>query len=149
MDGHTQTTAGSAAGIALRLSDKMVQEIIKHAREGAPEEVVGVLAGANGRAIKLYRATNVAENRRQRYLMDPKEQLRIMREIERRGWEMVGIYHSHPSSAPRPSETDVKLAGYPGAVYLIVSLQDKDNPELRAFHIEEQVIREAELAVEK
>ncbi len=126
----------------------MLKDIVEHAQNGAPDEVVGILAGTGGRVLKLYRATNVAENPRQRYLMDPDEQIKIMKEIERRGWELMGIYHSHPSTEARPSPTDIRLAGYPDAAYLIVSLQDKDNPVLRAFRIEDQTITEEELSVE-
>ncbi|MCL5027213.1 MAG: M67 family metallopeptidase [Chloroflexi bacterium] len=133
----------------MRLRETMVNEIIAHAQQGAPEEVVGILAGSNGRVEKLYRATNVAKNPRQQYLMDSREQLRIMREIESHGWDMVGIYHSHPESPARPSQTDIKLAGYPDAVYVIVSLKDRQKPVMRAFHIEDNNIREEELAVEK
>lgn len=131
------------------LREKLVNEIVAHAQEGAPAEVVGILAGGHSRAEKLFRATNVAENPTERYLMDSREQLRIMREIESRGWDLVGIYHSHPHSPARPSQTDVQLAGYPEAIYIIVSLKDKQKPVVRGFRIEDSKIREEELVVEK
>jgi proteasome lid subunit RPN8/RPN11 len=58
-----------------------------------------------------------------------------MLEIERQGWELLGIYHSHPHTQAYPSPTDVALAFYPDALYFIVSLADPDQPAVRAFRI--------------
>jgi proteasome lid subunit RPN8/RPN11 len=69
------------------------------------------------------------------YVMDPREQLRIMDEIDDAGQDLVAIYHSHTRSAAYPSRTDVELAFYPDTAYLIVSLADRDRPEIRAFRI--------------
>jgi proteasome lid subunit RPN8/RPN11 len=90
----------------------------------------------------------VAENRRERYWMDSRQQLHIMRDIDGRGWELLAIYHSHPHSPARPSKTDKDLAGYPDAVYVIVSLKDGERPEARAFRIDGQRAQEEELLVE-
>jgi proteasome lid subunit RPN8/RPN11 len=69
------------------------------------------------------------------YVMEPREQLRIMDEIDDAGWELLAIYHSHTRSAAYPSRTDVELAFYPQTSYLIVSLADRDRPEIRAYRI--------------
>lgn len=65
--------------------------------------------------------------------MDPHTQLTTMRLMLERGEELVGIYHSHPSSAALPSARDADCATYPGVAYLIVSLIDVMNPTLAAF----------------
>jgi proteasome lid subunit RPN8/RPN11 len=70
-----------------------------------------------------------------------------MMEIDRSGWMLGAIYHSHTRSPAYPSQTDVNLAFYPDALYLIVSLQDADRPELRAYRIVGGEIDEVELAV--
>lgn len=67
------------------------------------------------------------------YVMDPTEQLRVMDEIDAAGWDLLAVYHSHTRSAAYPSRTDVELAFYPQTPYLIVSLSDRDRPEIRAF----------------
>ena len=69
------------------------------------------------------------------YVMDPREQLRIMDDIEGSGEDLLAIYHSHTRSAAYPSRTDVELAFFPDTLYLIVSIADRDAPEIRAFRI--------------
>jgi proteasome lid subunit RPN8/RPN11 len=77
-----------------------------------------------------------------RYLMDAKGLLKALREIERRGWELLGFYHSHPSSPPIPSETDRAMAFYPEHCYAIVSLRNPDQPEIRWYLFQDGDFRE-------
>lgn len=124
----------------------MVDEMAAHAREDAPNECCGMVGGRDGTAATLYRAAN-AEASPFRYSIDAAEQFRLMREIEKAGEELVGIYHSHTKSAAYPSQTDVNLAGWPDAVYLIVSLADPERPELKGYWIRDGEISDAELDV--
>jgi proteasome lid subunit RPN8/RPN11 len=124
----------------------MVDEIVAHARDELPNECCGLIAAEDGRAVKLFRTTN-AEASPVRYGLDPREQYKIMMEIERSGWILGAIYHSHTRSPAYPSQTDVNLAFYPDALYLIVSLEDADRPELRAYRIVDAQIEQVELAV--
>ena len=64
-----------------------------------------------------------------------------MMEIEGSGWTLGAIYHSHTRSPAYPSQTDVNLAFYPDALYLIVSLQDPEKPDVRAFRIVDRADR--------
>jgi [CysO sulfur-carrier protein]-S-L-cysteine hydrolase len=107
---------------------------VAHAGAELPNECCGMIAGENGRAVRAYRARN-SEASPFMYVMDPREQLRIMDEIDDGGWDLLAIYHSHTRSAAYPSRTDVELAFFPDALYLIVSLADRERPELRAFRI--------------
>ena len=124
----------------------MVEEMIAHSREEAPNECCGMVGGADGSATTVYRSIN-AEASPLRYSLDASDQFRIMQEMEQRGEDLVGIYHSHTGSAAYPSQTDVNLAAYPDAVYVIVSLEDPQNPEVRGFWIRDGQIDEAELDV--
>jgi [CysO sulfur-carrier protein]-S-L-cysteine hydrolase len=131
----------------MRITRSLVDQIVAHAREDAPNECCGMIGGADGRAATIYRATN-AEASPLRYSIDAKEQFDLMRRIEDAGEELVGIYHSHTRSPAYPSQTDVNLAGWPDAVYLIVSLQDPEAPQVRGFWIRDSGISDAELHVE-
>ncbi|MEK7247217.1 MAG: M67 family metallopeptidase, partial [Chloroflexota bacterium] len=93
------------------------------------------------RATKLYRAKN-AEASPYRYSVEPKDLLRIFRECEDNDWSFLAIYHSHTASEAYPSPTDVRLAFWPEAYYVLVSLADKDKPVVRAFRIIEGEVTE-------
>ena len=131
----------------LSIERSYVDEIIAHAREDTPNECCGIIAGRDGRAEQLYRAIN-AEASPYRYNVDPKDLLRIYRDIDGNGWDVLAIYHSHTHTEAYPSPTDVRLAAWPEAHYVIVSLQDDANPVLRAFRIQDGQVSEEELVVE-
>jgi [CysO sulfur-carrier protein]-S-L-cysteine hydrolase len=131
----------------VRIERSLIDEMVAHAQDEAPNECCGIIGGVDGRATSLYRAVN-AEASPLRYSLDPADQFRIMREIEARGEELAAIYHSHTGSPAYPSQTDVNLAFYPDALYLIVSLEDPDAPDVRAFTIRDGGIEPARLEIE-
>jgi proteasome lid subunit RPN8/RPN11 len=128
------------------IEKRYIDEMIAHAREDAPNECCGILGGKDGRVLQLYRAKN-AEESPYRYSVDSHDLFRIHRDCEQRGWEFVGIYHSHTFSEAYPSATDVRLGFWPEAVYFLVSLRDSDKPDVRAFHIVDGVVSEEELEI--
>jgi proteasome lid subunit RPN8/RPN11 len=132
--------------IMLSISKTDLQKIFDHCDREYPSEACGILAGRSGNVDKVYTMTN-AEPSPSFYLMDPQEQFRVMKEIRQAGMELIGIYHSHTGSQAYPSGTDVGLAYYPEAVYLIVTLMDRKKPAARAFTIVDGTIAEVELIV--
>lgn len=128
----------------LYLSKDRVNELIEHSKKEAPNEACGILAGKERRVEKVYQMTNI-DNSSKTFFMDPKEQLKVMKEIRNSGLEMIGIYHSHLETEAYPSAHDVELAYYPEASYVIVSIKDRDNPKIRSFKIVEGKIQEEEI----
>ena len=128
----------------MQLEQSYADEIIAHAREDVPNECCGIIAGSDGHATKLYRAVN-AEASPYRYNVDPKDLLRIYRDIDSNDWDLLAIYHSHTHTEAYPSPTDQRLAAWPEAYYLIVSLADDANPVLRSFRIEDGEVTEEPL----
>ena len=122
----------------LKLLEQQLNEIISHAREAAPNECCGLIGGTNnGQTQTIYRTKNIAADRSVSYEAAPDDLFAAQRAMRDRGEELLAIYHSHPrSSDPQPSATDVRLAYYPAAVYLIVGLGNSE-PCLRAFRISE------------
>ena len=123
----------------MRIARTHADEIIAHALEEDPNECCGILAGRNGTTMKLYRITNSAKSP-YRYLMDPQEFLDADLESERNGMEFLAFYHSHTHSPAYPSSTDVRMAqqsGYHDVHYVLVSLEDHDNPQINAYLIKE------------
>ncbi|HEX6256597.1 MAG TPA: M67 family metallopeptidase [Euzebyales bacterium] len=121
--------------------------IIEHARSDFPYEVCGLLAGHDGRLTAHYRIPNAARSMTF-YNMDPTAMLAAMNEMDDHDWDLVGIYHSHTHTEAYPSSTDVDLAFYADAAYLIVSLQDAEHPEIRAFSIVDGQVRERPVVVD-
>jgi len=120
--------------VALILERAYIDEMIQHARDDAPNEACGIIAGEGGRARKLYRAIN-AEASPYRYSVDAKDLLRIYRDADEHGWDFLAIYHSHTHTEAYPSPTDIRLAAWPDAYYVLVSLMDPSAPVVRAFRI--------------
>jgi proteasome lid subunit RPN8/RPN11 len=79
--------------------------------------------------------------------MDSEEQLKAVLEIDDEGWDIGAVYHSHPASEPRPSQTDIRLAQWPGTLFIIVSLANPEAPEIKAWSIEGGEVTESELQI--
>jgi [CysO sulfur-carrier protein]-S-L-cysteine hydrolase len=129
----------------MKLSKGQIDELIAHARDEDPNECCGMIGAANGAATSIYKARN-AEASPLRYNLDPADQFRIMTAMEDRDEELAAIYHSHTKSPAYPSQTDINLAAYPDALYVIVSLLEGEEP-VRAFRIEHGNVEEVELDV--
>jgi proteasome lid subunit RPN8/RPN11 len=133
--------------VTLILTEAQIEQIVAHTKAEAPKEACGMLVGTAGRVTQVLPAINVAENPAVEYLMDPHDQLRHFQAMEEQGLELLGIYHSHPASPAFPSATDLSMAYYPEAVYVIASLADSEKPVLRAFRIVDDQISEVSLKV--
>lgn len=133
----------------MRIAQSLVDEMVAHAREELPNECCGLIGGTGDEANMLYRAANAFASPFS-YRVDPADQYRIIeKEMRDRGEDLVAIYHSHTKSPAYPSQTDLnEAASWPEQVYLIVSLQDRDSPEVKAFWLKDKKIAEAELVLE-
>ena len=130
----------------MRISQAMIDDMVAHAREDLPNECCGLIGGADGQAQTLYRARNAFASPFSSRL-DPGDQYRIIeKEMRERGEELLAIYHSHTKSPAYPSQTDLnEAASWPEQVYLIVSLADREAPDVKAFWLKEGKIADAEL----
>jgi proteasome lid subunit RPN8/RPN11 len=140
---------------ALIFPEALRQELIEHAREGDPDEVCGILGGHEGEVSTAFRVRNTADQvgaerdvfrdretgvasegrRRVHYYMDPRDQLRVYNELDALALDVVAYYHSHTHTEARPSPTDIRLATDLTTVYVLVSLQDSEQPAVRAWRI--------------
>jgi proteasome lid subunit RPN8/RPN11 len=140
----------------MRISRRLLDDLVDHARADAPNECCGMIAARDGEAVAVHRARN-REASPLRYDVHPADLHRILDAIDEDGLELGAIYHSHTRSDPVPSQTDINLADwgsppqprYPGALYVIVGVQDPERPEVRAWAIERGQVSEVELVVEE
>lgn len=128
------------------LAKEHAHQMIAHALSQAPQECCGILAGAEGKVVKVYTATNI-EKSPVRYNIDPSEILRVYKDIEEKGWELLGVYHSHTHTEAYPSPTDIQLAFWTDSLYFIISLQNPGQPVIRAFQIVDKKIKELPLKI--
>lgn len=148
----------------LTIPRQILEDMIAHARALDPFECCGLLAGKDGIVSQHYRIANTvakdaqaaqvfdAANVKQlsslsettraevAYFMDPKEMLGAFKDMRARDIDLAVIYHSHTHSPAYPSMTDIGLAYYPEAAYIIISLEDKARPDVRAYHIRDRQV---------
>jgi proteasome lid subunit RPN8/RPN11 len=130
----------------MRIPQRLYEDLVAHALADAPNECCGMIASRDGQAVTVHRATNAAASPL-RYEIDGAEQYRIQMEIDDAGLDLGAIYHSHTRSEPYPSQTDINLAFYPEAIYVIVGV-GSEQPEVRAYTIRDGQVAEAELVVD-
>jgi [CysO sulfur-carrier protein]-S-L-cysteine hydrolase len=144
------------------VSGELLDKLLEHAREDAPNECCGVLAveptsenrspsspalprSREVRATRVHRAVNTAASPL-RFEVDGRELLALIDAIESDGHELGAIYHSHTRTAPYPSQTDINFAAnWPGVEWVIVGLAQPEDPETRSYLIEDGQVREVPL----
>ncbi len=123
-----------------RIRQNHIEEMINHAKKHDPDECCGILAGTGEDITHLYRVKNSTPSPF-RYVMDPKEQLEVMKNADDNGLELLFFYHSHTHSPAFPSDTDIRMAVESGWVdfgYALVSLEEKDRPKVKFFIIDSE-----------
>jgi proteasome lid subunit RPN8/RPN11 len=130
----------------LTLPKKFIDEMIGHALEEAPNECCGIIAGKDGRAVKLFRGRN-AEASPYVYYLDTDQLFEIQRECWANEWEFLAIYHSHTKTKAYPSPTDIDQAYWPESYYIIISLRRRGHPTKRAFRIVDGAVSEEKFRV--
>ncbi|MGQ0798146.1 MAG: Mov34/MPN/PAD-1 family protein [Methanobacteriota archaeon] len=128
--------------MTLLLTPRQVRAIEDHAREAFPEECCGFLLGRPGESKEVdevERTRNVVEtNRERRYVIEPRDILRVDRAARGAGREILGFYHSHPNHPARPSPFDESHAAWPGYSYVILSIVDGSPNDLRSWVLEKE-----------
>ena len=130
----------------MRIDDALFSQMVEHGLREFPNEACGLLAGKDGVPVRFFPMRNI-EASPATYRLDSQELLGVMDRMDDDGQELVGIFHTHTHSEAYPSETDTNLAFYPEATYLVMSLSDRERPELRGFRIADGEIAEEELTI--
>ena len=119
----------------MKIDRRALEAIQAHGAEGYPHEICGIMVGprGGGNVTEVKRARNiVVERARDRYEIDPRDQIRIQREADAAGLDVVGYYHSHPDHPAQASRFDTERA-WAGYVYLIVAVHDGKPVDANAF----------------
>ncbi len=129
----------------MRIPRELYEEIVAHALRDAPNECCGMIASRDGQAVSVHRADNALASP-YAYEISSEDLYRIQMEIDDADLELGAIYHSHTRSDPYPSQTDINLAFYPDAVYVIVGVAGEE-PVVKTWTIRDGQVAEAELEV--
>ncbi len=116
-----------------------------HVAAEAPLEACGLVAGQERQSLAVFPVTNELHSPTA-YRFAPQEQLDLFLRLEKEGWDLLAIYHSHPAGPQMPSQTDVAQAAYPDSVYLIWSKIDADW-QCRGFIIETGQVTEIPIKI--
>ena len=133
--------------ISINIPADIADEIIAQAKQGAPLEICGLLAGKGHNVEKLYKMTNTDASN-EHYTMEPQEQFAAVKDMRSADTKMLAIYHSHPETPARPSEEDIRLALTPDVVYIIISVAEP-TPVIKGFYIEDDNVTEVHLTIER
>ncbi len=111
----------------LIIDKKILEDIFAHSVQTYPEECCGILVGRDDGADRIvtqaHRARNVSSERRNdRYLIDEKKLIEVIKQTRGKEEDVIGFYHSHPDYPSHPSQYDTEHAAWPGYSYLIVSV---------------------------
>jgi proteasome lid subunit RPN8/RPN11 len=130
----------------LSINQATYDAIVAHARRDHPDEACGMVAGVGGQPTRVIEMTNAARSPTF-YEMDSMEVLRTLRGMEDADEELLAIYHSHTATEAYPSRTDVSIAGFPEAHYILVSTREPDSVEFRCFRIQDGQVTEEDVEV--
>ncbi len=132
--------------LKLEIPSYIFDQMLEQAKAQAPIEACGILAGSDSKVEKLYKMTNI-DNSSSHFMMEPKEQFAVVKDIRSAGLELLVIYHSHPETPARLSAEDIRLALTPNVIYVIVSLQNAYTVGLKGFCIENGNVIEVPLKI--
>lgn len=130
-----------------QLSRKITNQILHLAQLSPDQEVCGLIGAKEGIASRCYPVKNTAEHPETRFQLDEKQQIKAIANMRDENEELFAIYHSHPTAPATPSNTDLELAAYPDALYLIISLNTKGVLEIRGFKILNKSFNEISLSL--
>lgn len=133
--------------MAVRIPYLVARQISDHAASRQPSEACGLLAGTAANILAAYPLTNIASAPEARFEIDPGEQLNALKAIDEAQLDWIGAYHSHPQSAPIPSQADIDECADSGLLQLIVSLR-RSKPQLKLWRIERDAVVPIELVYE-
>lgn len=134
----------------MRIAQAQIDEIVAHSRDDMPNECCGLMGGRDGEVRSVHRGENEYATHLRFKIKNPVPLIRAIEDDA--GDQVVGIYHSHTRSEAYPSQTDINLAGemaklWMNPVWFICSLQNADEPVVRAFSINEGQVEEVDLQV--
>ncbi len=143
----------------IKLYSHHIQTMKKHAESTYPEECCGLILGQIEENVKnvieifptenswnhqvaagfseIEKTTNPSSTKRNRFSIDPKIMLKVLKDGRERNLDIIGVYHSHPDYPAVPSEFDRAIA-HQEYSYIIISVQQGVAAEVRSWSLTEE-----------
>ncbi len=99
-------------------------QIMREAAEALPNECCGLLVGVDNRILEIIPSLNVATDPRRHFEVDPQTLLATHRRARTSGLQLLGSYHSHPTTLLTPSLEDATQATETMPLWLLASPTD-------------------------
>ncbi len=114
--------------------------MVEHARSYYPNECCGILIGneTSGKreASVAIACRNAYEGvQKDRFLIDPKDQIAAERKSRELGLGVLGFFHSHPDEAAYFSETDLKNH-WPFYSNVVMSVRSGEVRDAKCFRVD-------------
>ncbi len=132
------------------LKEEQIKDLFAYCSEGLPNESCGLFAGIITDDVKTVTQIYYLKNTDQspeHFSMDVNEQFKVISQIRKNNLQLIGNFHSHPSTPSRPSKEDIRLAFAPNLCYIIISLQDREHPVINSFTIKGGIAAKDQLQV--
>jgi proteasome lid subunit RPN8/RPN11 len=124
------------------LPRNIANKLFTLAQKNSAEETCGLIGAINGSATTVYSVENITAEKHRLFAMNPAKQIAAIKQMRDKDETLFAIYHSHPCSPAEPSLLDMQQAGYPDAVYLIISLNTKGVLEMKGFYLNDSTAEE-------
>jgi proteasome lid subunit RPN8/RPN11 len=135
---QTEAIKGTMRMHTISLKPSVKDDIIAYCTSKKPHEACGFLLGSMEKSIiyagQFQPIPNISTNPENHFSMDPERMIPLVTNTSSSGASIIGIVHSHPNADAVPSEEDIRTHWYLIPTHWIISLKDKDNPVLHAYH---------------
>jgi [CysO sulfur-carrier protein]-S-L-cysteine hydrolase len=136
--------------VTIVIPDEIRQQLLEQANAEHPLECCGLLAGVrSGEFLKVtgcYPLVNALRSPIE-FASDPADLFRAHKAIRHDGRELLGVYHSHPTSVPIPSRRDLERHHDDNVACVIIGIVECVR-QIRAWQIEVSGFREIPIALE-
>jgi proteasome lid subunit RPN8/RPN11 len=119
----------------MQLPSEIREAMVGHALRARPLEACGLLAVDGSDTVRWAYCLDNVERSRTSFTVDPDGHFAALTDAEAHGWELGGVFHSHPHGPAVPSPVDLAAGLDPSWIHVIVGLAEPLDPEVRAWRV--------------
>jgi len=125
----------------------LANQLLTLAQLSPEAEVCGLISNTPDNKYRVYPVSNIAEDNRCVFEMDPQQQINAFKQIRETKQSLFAIYHSHPKSDAIPSKKDLTESAYSDVLNIIISLNTEGVLDMRGFFYQQDKIETVDLII--